>query len=179
MLTFYRLALATAVLCGYAAWTVVHAADAQPAAAGPATEKSSGGNHRRGPGGEFGLLGHLSRQLDLTADQRSQIQAIMTASRGEDTQWRQQLEELRKQVHDTVVANGYDENQVRALVQAKSTAMIEMAVHGISTLARIRTVLTPEQQQKLEQLQANRPKGGPGFGPLGSGPLGFGSAPGM
>lgn len=179
MLTFYRLALAAALLCAYTAWTVVHAADAQPAANAPAADKTPGAHHRHGPDGEFGPLGYMGRQLNLTDDQRSQIMTIVTTSRGEDAPWRQQLEELRKQVHDSVVANGYDENQVRALVQAKSTAMVEMAVHGISTLARIRAVLTPEQQQKLEQIQANRPRGGPGFGPPGFGPLGFGPPPGM
>jgi protein CpxP len=126
--------------------------------------------------GGFGPLGFMGRELNLTDDQRAQIKAIFMASRQDDAPWRQQLEELRTQVHDAVVANGYDEKQVRALVQAKSPAMVEMAVHGIATLAKVRAVLTPEQQQKLEQLQANRPQGG-GFGPPGFGPPGFGGPP--
>jgi Spy/CpxP family protein refolding chaperone len=118
----------------------------------------------------------MARELNLSDDQRAQIKAIMTASRADSAQWRSQLEELRQQVHDAVVANGYDEGQVRTLVQAKSSAMVDMTVHGVATLAKVRAVLTPDQQSKLEQLWASRPRGGPGMGGMGAefGPPGFG-----
>jgi Spy/CpxP family protein refolding chaperone len=169
-MSVYRIVLAAALLSGFTAWAVLHAAESPGAAQAPAM--AGGDKHRgHGPMEGFGPFGFMARELNLSDDQRSRVKAIFAAARDEDAPIRQQLEELHQQVHDAIVTNGYNDSQIRALVQAKSSAMVEMAVHGIATLAKVRDVLTPEQQQKLEQLRANRPPhGGPGFGGPGFGP---------
>ena len=139
---------------------------------GPGTAKMDHG-HR----GRHGPLGFLAHELNLSDAQRDQIQAIFKASWDESASWRTQLDGLRQQVHDSVVANGFNEPQVRALVEANSPVMVAMTVHGIATLAKVRAVLTPEQQQRLDELRANRKDHGPGpGGESGFGP-GFGPGP--
>jgi Spy/CpxP family protein refolding chaperone len=138
-----------------------HAAAPADANAGPAGPAHDGGRHH-GPRGPLGFLG---RTLNLTDDQKQQIRTIMDNSRTASAPIRAQLKTLHQQVHDAIVANGYQESQVRPLVQAQSQVLVDLAVERIATMAQVRAVLTPAQQQQLEQLRAQRPDGGPEPGP--------------
>ena len=60
------------------------------------------------------------------------------------------------------------EAAVRAFAESQSPAHIELMVAGARTMSRIHSLLTPEQQQRLEELRAVRHergrRGGPGAG---------------
>ncbi len=103
-----------------------------------------------------GGLQHLVGALDLSEQQQAEVRQIIEQSRAAHAAQRAELDALRAQVRESVLAGGFDEAQVRMLVESKSPIMVDMLVDGVRTLAEIRAVLTPEQQAKLDTLVEGR-----------------------
>ncbi len=82
-------------------------------------------------GGMPGRMEHLTKMLDLTAAQQEQVKAVFDGSQGQ-----------RKAI--------IDEPLSRADRRAKLKALMD------DTRAKIRAVLTPEQQQKFDAMRQMR-----------------------
>jgi protein CpxP len=113
-----------------------------------------------GPGG-FGGFGHrqgleMLRQLDLTDQQRQQVRTIMENHKSDFQQVRQRIRTAVEAQHAAATATPPDEATIRAKATEVGTAEGDLAV----LLARVRTevfqILTPEQQAKSQELQAQR-----------------------
>lgn len=119
-----------------------------------------GGGH--GPrwamhGGGFGGMGPmrgLMRDLDLTEEQRTRLRSIATTGWEQSAARRAELQGLRQQIETTVIANGFDEPAVRALIEARSSLLTDTMVDVVRTLAEMRSVLTPEQQKRFDEQRA-------------------------
>jgi Spy/CpxP family protein refolding chaperone len=130
------------------------------------------GHGRGGPDGGGGgmLLGKFGDKLDLSDEQRAEIEAIMTASRDEGGALREQMQELRTAYRETHEPGVFDEAAIRAHAAEVAAIQVEMQVHRARTHADVYNVLTPEQQEELKELMElfnDRPRrggrrGGPG-----------------
>jgi Spy/CpxP family protein refolding chaperone len=120
------------------------------------------GRRPGGPGGPGGRNGfdRMAQDLNLTADQKTQIEQIRTAERTASEPLMKQLGEKRRAL-ETATANGqFDETAVRAIAQDQSKFEVELTVIRERTKSQIYNILTPEQREKLAQ---HRPGfGGPG-----------------
>lgn len=103
---------------------------AQDTAPAPQTQQDTppGGGHGRG--GEERQLEHLTRALNLTSDQVTQVKAIMTTSH-------QQMEALRS---DTTTAQADKHARMMTIHQTAETS--------------IRAILTDDQKTKFDAMQA-------------------------
>lgn len=142
------------------------AADGTPGDAPKSKENKSWSQHGDGHrsssfkgmrGGKAGPMREL-RGLDLTDEQRSQVRTIMETSRTQNKARWQEIQTLRKQLKASVDANGFDEANVRAQIEAGAPLMTELMVDRFRTQAQIRNVLTPEQLQKLDERRTERQK---------------------
>jgi Spy/CpxP family protein refolding chaperone len=114
-----------------------------------------------------GPLARLSRHLDLSETQTLAITAILNNSRAEADVLRLQLEELRGQVGGMIRTDGYDEDEVRILVENQAPTFVEMTLLGIRTMSQVYAELTPEQRAEADALMEKRRGrrfGGGGFG---------------
>ena len=106
-----------------------------------------------GPGGDFH---RMLRQLDLTADQHSQVKAIFE----KEKPTLQPLMEQMRQNHSAMSAleagGTFDEAKTRALATQNSQTMIELQVEHARIKSEIMQILTPDQKAKLAQIEANR-----------------------
>lgn len=122
-----------------------------------------------GPG--FGIHGmmRLLNRLDLSDSQQTQIEGILDAARPEIETIRDQMRDARHQFM-TDLGTQFDEAAARAFAQSQAPMAEELLVKTLQTRAQVISVLTPEQQQQLEELRgcAQRlfggPDGGPGMG---------------
>jgi protein CpxP len=116
-----------------------------------------------GPGGfgGFGGFGHrqalgMLRQLDLTDQQRQQVRTIMQNHKSDFQQVRERIHTAMEAQHAAASATPPDEATIRAKATEVGAAEGDLAV----LLARVRTevfqILTPEQQTKAQELQAQR-----------------------
>jgi periplasmic protein CpxP/Spy len=102
------------------------------------------GMHHGGPG-------MMLRGLDLTEAQRDQIFKIhhdqVPAMREQMKQVRHAREDLMK----LASADRFDEARARQAADTLAKAVSAMAVMRAQTANRVRTVLTPEQRQRLDE----------------------------
>ena len=129
-----------------------------PGAGGP-PPFGRGGPGRHGPGGPGGpgMLGPGAlRELNLTDDQKQQIQKIKEANFESTKTQREELRQLmQKRFQGTLTA----EEQARA-----KTLHEQMQTSMKDTESKIAAILTPEQKAKLEELMKERKANHDGFG---------------
>jgi Spy/CpxP family protein refolding chaperone len=154
-------------------------AQAGPGGRGP-------GAHGDGPG-DHGLimarqiLGRFADYLDLTEEQRTQIEGYLEDARAEIGPLVSQSMAARRAHREAQEAGDFNEEQFRAFAQEQAGLQVEIKVVAARTMNQVLNVLSPEQKQKLQELkELAGPRrgfgrrggrghgGGPGEGPGGS-----------
>lgn len=128
---------------------------------GPRGGHRDGGFHG-GPGPRDGMgprdgLGPLARDLNLSDEQKAQIQKINDSFRESTKDLHEQLRTLHESQPDPLTSN-FDEAAVRTAAEARAKVDVELQVAHARMMSQIGAVLTAEQK---EQLAAKRPKFGP------------------
>ncbi|MEO8434323.1 MAG: Spy/CpxP family protein refolding chaperone [Pyrinomonadaceae bacterium] len=126
-----------------------------------------------GGGGGGDMVEHMSRALNLTDAQKTQVKAIMDAERAATEPGRSRMEDVHKQLQATTLNGQFDEAQVRGLAAQASQIMTDQMVEHVRAFTKIFALLTPEQRVKAQEMhKAMGPGGhGPG-GPMGHRPPG-------
>jgi protein CpxP len=109
-----------------------------------------------GPGGEFH---HLLKQLNLTADQHTQVKAIFQKEQPTLEPLVQQMRQNREAMKALEAAGPFDEAKVTALATQNSQTVIQLEVEHERIKSEILAILTPDQKAKLAQLEANHEAG--------------------
>ena len=118
----------------------------------------------QGPGQNFGhgfrhhggwMLQHMTKELNLTTDQQTQIKGIMQAQKSKVQPLMQQMRQNR-QAEEANITGNFDENQARAFANKQSQIMSDLIVERERTKSQIYAVLTPDQRQKAQQLMQQR-----------------------
>lgn len=155
-----------AIIGSVLAATVLAATAAGTASAFPGGHCDHGG-HRHGAmtfnGGPMGGSGHhmmrLMEKLDLTKAQRDQIWKIVDGQRSEARQKMFALMDNRKALRAATTGSQYDAQKVRELADNQGKLMADLMVMRADTKHRIRAVLTPEQQSRLDQMRGHHRHG--------------------
>jgi Spy/CpxP family protein refolding chaperone len=101
------------------------------------------------------MLKQMTRQLDLTEAQQTQIKGIMAS---EKTKIKPMMQQLRQnqQAEDANINGSFDENQARAFANKQAQLMTDLIVEKERMRSQVYAVLTPEQRQKALQLMQER-----------------------
>jgi Spy/CpxP family protein refolding chaperone len=144
------LSVAAAAAGLIAAWTFGWAAEPTTPTASTQDKKSlhdSRHGHGRGDPME-----RMTRHLDLTDEQRTRIEAILSEARTEGEALRADLQPLREQLQSAVKAEVFSEDQVRTAAQSMAPVTVELMVLGAKTMHAVRNELTPEQRTRAEAM---------------------------
>ena len=122
---------------------------------------AQGGHGRPHGDGPGDMMEHMSRALNLTEAQKTQVKAIMDAERAATEPSRAKMDEIHKQI-EAVMANGqFDEAQIRALASQGAQAMADQMVEHIRAHSKMLALLTPEQRAKALEMHKGMGPGGP------------------
>jgi protein CpxP len=101
------------------------------------------------------MLKHMTKQLNLTEAQQTQIKGIMA---GEKTRVKPMMQQLRQnqQTEDANINGSFDENQARTFANKQAQLMTDLIVEKERMRSQVYAVLTPEQRQKALQLMQER-----------------------
>jgi Spy/CpxP family protein refolding chaperone len=113
------------------------------------------GGFHGGPGGRDGL-GPLARDLNLTDDQKAQIQKIQDSFATSTKELREQLRTQHENEPDPF-SGTFDEAAVRAAAEARAKVEVELQVQRAKMMSQIGSLLTADQKA---QLAAKRQKFG-------------------
>ena len=99
------------------------------------------------------IVSRITRQLDLTDDQQTQVKSILEAERSKVAPLLAEAAKNRQQLHESTASGKFDEAQVRSLATRQAQTMTEMIVEKERVNTRIyNEVLTAEQRTKADQL---------------------------
>ena len=142
-----------------------------PGPGGPGGPGFRGGP--QGPGGPrqgFGPFGPFGRELNLTDDQKAQIQKIQESFRESDKALFDQMRALHDKQGD--VAQGtFDEAAFRSAAEARAKIQIELEVSHAKMMSQVFNVLTAEQRAQIQAHHDQMKRMGPPQGPPREPPL--------
>jgi Spy/CpxP family protein refolding chaperone len=120
------------------------------------------GEKMRGPGGPEEMIEHMSRELNLTDDQKAKAKALFEGQRATEEDRHGKLEAIHKQI-EAATANGqFDEAVVRPLASQQAQLMADQMVDHIRLHSQMFALLTAEQRVKaLEMMKRHGGPGGP------------------
>lgn len=111
------------------------------------------------------LLMRNQRAINLTPDQQSTIRDEMRKAMPRFTELQWQLSAEEETLESMVRAKDPDEKQILTQFDRLMIAESELKRVRFALLVRLRAILTPEQQEKLEELKKQDRPGGPGQRP--------------
>jgi Spy/CpxP family protein refolding chaperone len=110
-------------------------------------------------GHEFGLDGHMmeffAKYLDVTDAQKTQMKAVMQKEHATMKPLMQQLHQMDQELKQYVEGT-YDEAKVQALVTQQAQTLVQVKVQETRIHSELFQMLTPDQQTKLKEFEANR-----------------------
>jgi Spy/CpxP family protein refolding chaperone len=123
-----------------------------------AVEAGRFGRHHRPPG----IMGHgfhglkTMIQLDLSDSQQSKILSITEKYENERESLEESLGEARRDLARVLEAEQVDEDEIRSALRRAAPIREELLVMRVKMMAELKTVLTPEQLQLLQERKAHR-----------------------
>lgn len=100
-----------------------------------------------------GFLEHHAEQLGLEPAQSEAIAALIQRSETESEPLRQEVRDLRGQLHEMLMGETPDVAAVMAHADALGAAETELHKLRLSTMMGIHATLTPEQREQLRELR--------------------------
>ena len=148
---------------------VLFAQEPQEAQQLPPGPPAGGARHHggglMGPGGEAveGFMvdrlvndPELAKQLNLSTNQTDQLRALRSGMQKQMIDLRDVMEKAARQQAELVSAATPDEAAVMKAVEATGAARTDIAKVQVKHLLAVMKVLTPEQQQKIKNMQRER-----------------------
>jgi periplasmic protein CpxP/Spy len=99
------------------------------------------------------FLQRIADKLNLTADQRTQIKAILVADKDTLAPLLSTLHDARKNLRSAIRASDANEASVRAASAKVAAAEADLAVERMKLYGKIAPILTDAQRQQLADLQ--------------------------
>ncbi len=120
---------------------------------------------QRGPGGpggprEFGPFGPFGRELNLTDDQKAQIQKIQQSFQQGDQALHEQMRALMEQQGDPL-SGQFNETAFRSAAEARAKIQVEMEVSHARMMSQMLAVLTDAQRAQLAAHRGEMKRQGP------------------
>lgn len=101
------------------------------------------------------MLKSMTKQLNLTEAQQTEIKGIMAAEKTKIKPLMQQLRQ-NEQAEQASINGTFDENQARAFAGKRAQLTADLIVEKERMRSQVYAVLTPEQRQKALQLMQER-----------------------
>ena len=100
-------------------------------------------------------MGLPLKELDLTDAQREQIKAVMQKEHATMKPLMTQVHQMHQQLKQYEEGT-YDDAKVQALVSQQAQTLVQLKVQESRIHSEIYQLLTPDQQAKLKEIEANR-----------------------
>ena len=98
------------------------------------------------------IVDHIGNRLDLTAEQKTQVNSIIAAERANVEPLFAKLSANWQKMRTETAGGQFHEEQVRALAAEQAQTITELIVAKERVQAKVYAALTPEQRAKTDQM---------------------------
>ncbi len=109
-----------------------------------------------GPPDPERMLDRMTERLDLTDQQRQDLDAVFTNHRKTMRPTHEAMRTARESLDSQIHAEDFDEGAIRKAAAVMAVLEADQAVGRARLFQEIRGILTPEQVEKFEQLREER-----------------------
>ena len=102
------------------------------------------------------MMAYCTEELDLTEDQTNRIESIVEAYRPEDGRGFMDLKDSRKEIHDLLSADTFDEDKAESLAADRAENMIEGFMKMKEMESEIMKVLDEDQREEFMEMKEDR-----------------------
>ena len=113
----------------------------------------AGHGHKHGMRGP--MMGFPFKQLNLTDAQKAKVKEVMQKEHSTMKPLMQQMHQMDQQIKQYSEGT-FDEAKVQALVTQQSQNLVQVKVEQARVHNELYQLLTPEQQTKMKEIEANR-----------------------
>lgn len=114
------------------------------------------GSHHMGPGERVGERGpkleRLAHRLNMTDEQRAEIEAIRSGSQKQMVELREKIRANRDQIRELIRQPDFDEAAIRSVADEQGDFKADMIVLRARQRSGMRAVLTDEQRDQLDEM---------------------------
>ncbi len=103
--------------------------------------------------GAPGMVLMLEDELELTPEQRTQLESLHEEAREDFIRAQEQMESIRQELDQLMEAEELDEQAAAETAERAGEAHREMVLAMLRTGHQVAQLLTPEQREQLERLQ--------------------------
>ena len=101
------------------------------------------------------MMGFYAKYLNVTDDQKTQMKAVMQKERATLKPLMQQVHQMEQQLKPYEEGT-YDAAKVQAVVAQQAQTLVQLKVEETRIHNELFQLLTPDQQSKLKEFEANR-----------------------
>ena len=101
------------------------------------------------------MMGFPFKQLNLTDAQKAKVKEVMQKEHSTMKPLMQQMHQMDQQIKQYSEGT-FDEAKVQALVTQQSQNLVQVKVEQARVHNELYQLLTPEQQTKMKEIEANR-----------------------
>lgn len=105
-------------------------------------------------GGQLFRMMRMADELELSKEQRTEIDRIIDAARPSAREYVYTLGDGREALRALSEETEFDEKRVRALAEEHARSLAELMVIGLRLSAEVNAVLSPEQRVRLAEMKA-------------------------
>lgn len=113
---------------------------------------NQGGKHQ----GRGFNVERMSRKLNLTDEQRTQVESIVEASSQQFSDIRTELQQNRASLRELSLETPLDEAKVRELADTQGDLKADMIVLRAQRRSQISAILTDEQRQQMQSMRGKK-----------------------
>lgn len=118
------------------------------------------GGQKMGPRGAYGGKGfnieRMSQRLDLTEEQRTQVESIVEKSAQQFSDLRSELQQNRESLRELSSKTPFDEVKVRELADKQGDLKADMIVLRAQRRSQISAILTEEQREQMQYMRGRK-----------------------
>jgi len=111
--------------------------------------------HDHGFGYDGHMMGFFAKYLDVTDAQKTEMKAVLQKEHATMKPLMQQVHQMDQQLKQYEEGT-FDEAKVQALVTQQAQTLVQVRVQETRIHSELFQMLTPEQQSKLKEFEANR-----------------------
>jgi Spy/CpxP family protein refolding chaperone len=115
-----------------------------------------GHGHGHGKPGPGEMMRMLADRLDMSEEQRTQLEGLHQQHREAMQAQREQLREAQRQLADQMHAETFDEGAIRNAAATVAALKADLAVAKAALHREVRALLTPEQLEQFREIQERR-----------------------
>lgn len=105
-----------------------------------------------------GLNPQLLEQINLTDEQKKQIQTLQATARAASRTYFEKLIVVQEKIKDTTEGESFDEPEARKLLKTRAEIQTEIEIIRLKTDSEIYNLLTAQQIAQIDLLKQQRPE---------------------